>query len=99
MISPTPEVTRAERKNMNNNTFSVYANRENMIEFLKSTRKHTQTIIEHYEFVLNDISNEISNKELEQTKHPTIEFLTKMIAEWKASLITIEEQLHRYGIK
>lgn len=67
---------------MNENSFRVMGSEENMKEFLKSTIKSSETVIEHYDFVINDISSKISDQHLEATKAPTIEFLNKMRRNW-----------------
>lgn len=67
---------------MNDNSFEVIGSKNDMKEFLKSTIKSSEMVIEHYDFVINDISSNISDKHLEATKAPTIEFLNKMRRNW-----------------
>lgn len=65
-----------------NNSFEVVASENNIKEFLKSSIKSSEMVIEHYDFVISDISSTISDRHLEATKAPTIEFLNKMRNHW-----------------
>lgn len=66
------------------NNFSFYAADDTgKVEFLKSVIQSSNTILEHYSFVLSDISSHISDPTLEATKGPTIEFLTAMQSKWE----------------
>ena len=84
---------------MNENSFRVMGSEENMKEFLKSTIKSSETVIEHYDFVINDISSNISDAQLEATKGPTIEFLNKMRNNWISFKADCEMLLKNLGTK
>lgn len=67
-----------------NNGFSFYSTDDkNTVDFLKSVVQSSNTILDHYSFVLNDISSTISDPKLESTKGPTVEFLTAMKNKWE----------------
>lgn len=65
------------------NSFSVYASPEDMKKFIESNIKTCDIFLEHYDFIINDISGNISNPVLEASKKPTIEFLKAMRQEWQ----------------
>lgn len=65
------------------NSFSVHASPEAMKKLLESNIKACDTVLEHYDFVINDISSQISNPVLETSKKPTIAFLKAMRQEWQ----------------
>lgn len=67
---------------MNDNSFEVSCSKDNMKVFLESSIKSSETVIEHYDFVINDISSHISDNQLEATKGPTVEFLNRMRSKW-----------------
>lgn len=49
--------------------------------------------IEHYDFVLNDLSGEIYNPQLQAAKAPVIQFLKAMKGEWQACRDAAQKQL------
>ena len=59
---------------MVDNRFSFTGNDAAVKDFILSSIRSCDTVIEHYDFVLNDISSDISNPKLEATKGPTIVF-------------------------
>lgn len=65
------------------NLFSVHASPEAMKKFIESNIKTCDIFLEHYDFIINDISGNISNPVLEANKRPTIEFLKAMRQEWQ----------------
>lgn len=67
---------------MSDNSFEVLCSKDNMKSFLESSIKSSEMVLEHYDFVINDISSHISDAHLEATKEPTIEFLNKMRKNW-----------------
>ena len=65
------------------NKFHVAGSEETLYEFLKSSISSCDEVIAHYDFVINDISSEISNPVLEARKEPSIEFLKAMRSLWQ----------------
>ena len=82
---------------MNDNSFEVLCSKNSMKEFLQSSIKSSEMVIEHYDFVINDISSHISDNQLETTKGPTIEFLNKMRRNWLNFKSDCEMQLRDLG--
>lgn len=78
---------------MNDNSFEVLCSKDNMKSFLESSIKSSEMVIEHYKFVINDISSHISDEYLEATKAPTIKFLNSMVDKWLVFKIDCEMQL------
>lgn len=76
------------------NSFSVFASPEAMKDFIKSTIKSCDIVLEHYDFVINDISSNISNPVLETSKKPTIEFLKAMRQEWQKAKDESQKKLN-----
>ena len=64
------------------NMFSLSRNADSMKSFMESAIKSYNTVIEHYDFVINDISSDISNPKLEATKKPVLDFLKELRNEW-----------------
>lgn len=67
---------------MANNSFTVYGDRETQAAFAESMINSCNTVLAHYDFVIEDISSDISNPKLEATKGPAIAFLKEMRKEW-----------------
>lgn len=67
---------------MNGNSFEIYASNDNLKKFIESSIESSQAVIDHYTFVIEDISSVISDAALEATKGPTIDFLVQMRAKW-----------------
>lgn len=67
---------------MDDNRISFMGNDAAIKEFILSSIKSCDIVIEHYDFVLNDISSDISNPKLEATKGPAIAFLRNTRNEW-----------------
>ena len=67
---------------MNDNNFEVMGSENAIKDFLKSAINSSETVIDHYDFVINDISSNISDKHLESSKGPTVDFLNKMRNNW-----------------
>lgn len=63
---------------MSDNTIVFYGDKTGQEAFIRSTIDSCNTVLEHYDFVLNDISSDISNPVLQATKAPTIAFLKEM---------------------
>lgn len=61
--------------------------------FLMSMISSHNDVIAHYTFVIDDISSEISNPELESSKAPALEFLKAMRAEWEQGRDQIQSNL------
>lgn len=66
------------------NEFSVYATEEGAVQFIKTSLSSAEEVINHYDFVINDISSDISNPVLEANKAPTLNFLRAMRSQWEA---------------
>lgn len=76
-----------------NNEIHVYSSKEGKKNFIKSSIESSEKVLEHYDFVLNDISSEISDPYLEATKWPAVEFLMKMRRQWFDFKKDLENQL------
>jgi hypothetical protein len=59
------------------------ASNEGLKKFLESSVETSNAVLEHYDFVISDISSELSNPILEARKAPTIEFLKAMRGQWQ----------------
>lgn len=80
---------------MGNNTIGgFFPDEATKRAFMESTIKSCNDVIAHYDFVLNDISSDITNETLEKTKGPAISFLKAMRAEWIKSRDTVQTQLN-----
>lgn len=75
------------------NNFEVCASNNDMKDFIKSSINTSDEVIKHYDFVINDISSEISDVSLETTKAPTIAFLKKMRTNWVNFKSDLESKL------
>lgn len=75
------------------NDFSVYSSPKGLKSFLESSISTANEVIRHYDFVINDISSEISDMDLEKSKAPTIEFLLKMRKNWCCFKTELENKL------
>ena len=64
------------------NSFEVLSSTDDVKEFVESSIKTATEVIEHYDFVINDLSGNISNVKLEKAKVPVIAFLNDMKSEW-----------------
>lgn len=82
---------------MNNNSFEVLASKDNIKTFLESSIQSSEMVIDHYDFVINDIASHISDEHLEATKGPTIEFLNKMRSNWLTFKNNCEMKLRELG--
>ena len=65
-----------------NNNFDIHTSKENIKELIRNSIEVSENAIEHYDYILNDISGIISDAELEATKLPSIEFLKQMRKCW-----------------
>lgn len=65
------------------NEFSVYASEEGVIQFIKSSISSAEEVIGHYDFVIRDISSDISDPVLEASKAVPLEFLGAMKSQWE----------------
>lgn len=54
--------------------------------------KSYDKILEHYDFVINDLSGVIYDPTLEATKAPVISFLKEMRKAWEASKADLQTQ-------
>ncbi len=77
------------------NSFSVFGTDEAVLAFRRSSIKTCDQVLSHYDFVINDISSNISDPVLEATKGPTLEFLKKMRANWLAFQNTLRSQVEQ----
>ena len=75
------------------NDFKVCSSKEGVEQFLKSSIDSSRRVIEHYDFVINDISSNISDPHLEATKGPALEFLREMRKCWLNFKNELEERL------
>lgn len=66
------------------NEFSVYAPEEGVVQFIKSSLSSAEEVINHYDFVIKDVSSDISNPVLEANKAATLKFLRAMRSQWEA---------------
>lgn len=62
-----------------------------MMAFLKGY----DNALEHYDFVISDISSDIANPLLEQSKKPALDFLQAMRYEWQSCRDDIQARLDR----
>ena len=58
-----------------------------------SVHSSPDMMLEHYQFVLDDISSEITNSELEAAKGPAIDFLKSMMGELERFKGNLQSQL------
>ena len=80
---------------MSKNTLGAYFPDESSKHaFLESAIKSCNDVIEHYTFVINDISSDISNPELQNNKEPALTFLKAMRTEWENSREKIQQRLN-----
>lgn len=68
---------------MANNTISFFGDKEAQEAFIRSTINSCDAVLEHYNFVIEDISSDISNPVLQATKAPALSFLKEMRKEWE----------------
>ncbi len=76
-----------------NNEVVFYGSEKATKHFIESSIETANNFIEHYNFVINDISSNISNPNLERTKGPTIEFLKAMRKQWQDFKKEMENKL------
>lgn len=57
-----------------NNDIHVYSSSKGLKDFIKSTIETSEKVLEHYDFVINDISSKISDLQLEVSKEPALHF-------------------------
>lgn len=67
---------------MNSNTIHFFGSKDAQKAFAQSTIDSCNKVLEHYDFVINDISSDISDPKLEATKGPAVAFLKAMRNEW-----------------
>ena len=77
---------------MNNINLSASSNSAAK-QFIESSINTANIVLEHYDFVISDISSNISNPQLERTKGPTIEFLKNMRKQWLDFKYEMESKL------
>ena len=70
---------------MANNTISFFGDKEAQEAFIRSTINSCDAVLEHYNFVIKDISSDISNPVLQASKAPVLSFLKQMREEWETS--------------
>lgn len=75
------------------NDIHVYSSPKGIEDFVKSSIETSEMVLEHYEFVINDISSKISDPELEASKEPALQFLKKMRSNWADFKLSLEMQL------
>lgn len=75
------------------NNFEVYSSPEGIKEFIKSSIDSSANVLEHYDFVINDISGKISDPQLEASKEPAVRFLFQMRQKWFEFKTSLENQL------
>lgn len=80
---------------MNNNNITFYGSNEGAIEFINSSIKASTEMIEHYDFVIKDISSSVSDISLENSKEPAIKFLKAMRAHWSEFQTNLHNELDR----
>ena len=78
---------------MNNNNISFYGSTDGAVAFITSSIQAATEVIEHYDFVINDISSSISDISLEKSKGSTIVFLKKMRTHWSEFKETLQADL------
>lgn len=78
---------------MENKVGGYFPDESSKRAFMESTLETCKEFISHYTFVINDISSEISNPELQRSKGPAITFLKAMRAEWERSRDYVQTQL------
>lgn len=76
-----------------NNDIHVFSSTEGLKEFVRSSIESSSQVLEHYDFVINDISSTISDSQLEATKQPALEFLLKMRKQWANFKTDLEVKL------
>ena len=84
---------RKGKKMGNTKLIAYFPNEEEKLKFIKRSIECSSEIIEHYNFVIDDISSEIANPNLQKTKEPTLEFLKSMREEWKNHRKQLEKNL------
>ena len=62
-------------------------------EIITTMLKSYDKAIEHYDFVINDLSGIIYNPDLEANKAPVISFLKEMRKAWEDSKAELERQI------
>lgn len=76
-----------------NNQFHVYGSNDKLADFLKSSIESSEEVLTHYDFVIKDVSSQISNPSLEATKDPVLKFLQAMRHEWEVFQSTMKQNL------
>lgn len=76
------------------NSFSFSGNADSMKAFMESAIRSYNTVIDHYDFVINDISSDISNPKLEATKGPVLDFLKELRREWICCRDDVQRKLN-----
>lgn len=71
-------------------------NNKEILEAIKSMIKAYDTAIAHYDFVISDLSSEIYDPALQNTKEPVIAFLKTMRAQWEMCKNDTVETYNRY---
>lgn len=80
---------------MNDNSFRITGDVNTLKEFILSSIEASNEVIEHYDFVLKDISSKITDEALEKTKAPTVEFLKRMRGNWISFRNDLESELNQ----
>lgn len=75
------------------NEFSVYASEEGVIQLIKSSISSAEEVINHYDFVIRDISSDISDPVLEASKAVPLEFLEAMKSQWENFRDVLQQKL------
>lgn len=78
-----------------NNTITATGDDNFLKDFARSSIKSCNIVIEHYDFVINDISTDISNPKLEATKGPVLAFLKQLRSEWVTSRDEMQHKLDK----
>lgn len=66
-----------------NNGFTIMGSDEARKQFLESSINACDQMIQHYTYVIDDISSDISNPVLNAKKGPSVIFLKEMRKEWQ----------------
>lgn len=77
----------------NTSLIAYFQNEEEKLEFIKCSIECSSEIIKHYDFVIDDISSEVRNPELQKTKDPVLKYLKSMREEWKNHRQQLEKDI------
>lgn len=77
----------------NTSLIAYFQNEEEKLEFIKCSIECSSEIIKHYDIVIDDISSEVRNPELQKTKDPVLKYLKSMREEWISHSQQLEKDI------